>query len=85
MPQTRHMSNHTAAQDRDLDQFHADMVNAAMHDTVELMHAEDSDYTPVPREFWGMSYGEVMAVCDEWSIEQYLAEQARDQIPHRWQ
>lgn len=80
-----HMTNHTAAADRDLDRFFADMTNHYMLDTMDDMDAADRDWTPVPVEYWGMSYGEVCDDIADYAMETMLARFAQEQIPHRWQ
>lgn len=79
------MTNHTAAADRDMDRFYADMTNHYMLDALDMMDAEDRDWSPVPVEYWGMSYAEVCEDIADYAMETFLAEQARNQIPHRWQ
>lgn len=75
----------TATEDLNLDRFHADMVNAGMEDMLDDLHAADSDYTPVPREYWGMSFSEVCDDIADYALETVLDMFARQQIPYRWQ
>ena len=79
------MTNFTASADKALDAFYADMTNVYMLDTVDMMDAEDRDYTPVPREYWGMSYAEVCEDIAEYEAEVAAAYFAQQQIPYRWQ
>lgn len=88
MPQTRDMTtnrNLTAHADRALDLFHADMLAAAMEDTIDMMELEDRDYSPVPAEYVGMSFAEVCEDIADYAMETMLARFAQQQIPHRWQ
>lgn len=79
-----HMTNFTATADRDLDRFFADMTNQNMPDALDMALA-DRDWTPVPVEYWNMCYAEVCEDIADYAMETFLAEQARNQIPHRWQ
>lgn len=55
-------------------------VFAAMDDR----EVEDRDYTPVPREYWEMSFSEVVEDIREHALEMMLSELARLDIPQRW-
>lgn len=77
--------NFTATADANLDRFHADMVNAAMEDMIDDMHAADSDYSPVPAEYVGMSFEQVCDEIADHAFETMLDRMAREGIPYRWQ
>lgn len=67
-----------------IDRFYADMTDALMEDTIDDMQAADSDFSPVPSEYIGMSFSEVLDDIAEHAMETLLAELARNQIPYRW-
>ena len=70
--------------DRALDLFHADMLAIANADAQDMMEEEARDFTPVPREYWGMSIVDVEREIQEYAVEQYIETQARNEIPSRW-
>lgn len=80
-----HMTYFTATADANLDRFFADMTNANVHDMLDDMDAQDRDYSPVPTEYLNLSFPEVCDLIADHAMETFLAEQARNQIPHRWQ
>lgn len=68
-----------------LDRFFADMTDALVEDQIDDMQAADNDDSPVPAEYRGMSFPEVREVIAENAMETFLAEQAKNQTPYRWQ
>ena len=56
-----------------------------MHDILDDRIAADRDFTPVPAEFQGLAFPEIVEILDEQAREEAAYWESMNSIPQRWQ
>lgn len=56
-----------------------------MHDIIDDRMLADRDDTPVPAEFQGMAFEEIVEIIDEADAEEAAYWESMNAIPYRWQ